>query len=59
LRGAVFEDEGTRLVPDRSGLSIADQALDDVARWLGFRSVTRYLTTLAKERSAIFKRATR
>jgi hypothetical protein len=58
LRGARFGrySDGTQW-PASGSEAIAHRALRDVAQWLGFRRVKKYLAVLVEEKAAIFARA--
>ena len=65
LRGAKFvkESEGY-WIPDACSFGRAEDALQDIAKWLGFRdesylvsATASYITALEKERGKIFLRA--
>lgn len=60
MRGARFalEDDDTLEPRDDRSQAIADAALEDVARWLGFQNTSEYVYALSVERAHIFDRAT-
>jgi len=63
VRGAAFEEimreNDVRLVPKlHEDTVLCDTAVDDMCRWLRFRSGATYVRALPRLKSAIFKRAT-
>lgn len=55
-RGCTFRKEDGQPM-NMAVCTIADDAMDDVAMWLGFESAQRYLRALPRERRRIFRRA--
>ena len=60
MRGVKFgiDIAGDILVPtEDSGERVAENSLDDVAEWLGFKDFRSYVSVLQTEGKKIFKRA--
>jgi hypothetical protein len=58
VRGAKFRGKHFKDPDGEADLLIAETALEDVARWLGFVSVGGYLAAIIEEREHIFARST-
>lgn len=69
----VAQERGAKFEPDREGgrwwvyglwrfygrgAAVAEEALEDVAEWLGFNDTEGYLLALDREKATIFDRAT-